>query len=46
MFGFPTTAEGWLNYLVTIGIPIMIILAIYPRVFGVADNIYDGRNGS
>ena len=42
----PSSLSGWGQYLLTVGIPIMVMFALSTRVFAVADNIYDGANNS
>jgi|ETNvirenome_6_85_1030632.scaffolds.fasta_scaffold140034_2 putative NADPH-quinone reductase len=42
----PSSLRGWFDYVLVVGIPIMVMLAVKDRVFSVADSIYDGRNGS
>jgi hypothetical protein len=40
----PSSLNGWGRYLLTVGVPIMVMFALSTRVFSVADNIYDGSS--
>ena len=42
----PSSLNGWGQYILTVGVPIMVMFAMSGRVYEVADNIYDGSNGA
>lgn len=42
----PSSLSGWGQYILTVGVPIMVMFAVAPRIFSVADNIYDGQNNA
>jgi len=42
----PSTVKGWGDYLFLVGIPVLFMISLYPRVYAIADSIYDGTNGN
>ncbi len=42
----PSSLNGWGQYILTVGVPIMVMFAMSNKVFEVADGIYDGSNGA
>jgi len=42
--GIPSSGAGWLDFVASMMIPLLIGLALYDKINEVADNIYDGTS--
>jgi hypothetical protein len=40
--GIPSTTSGWVDFVFSAMVPLLIGLALYDKVNEIADNIYDG----